>query len=194
MYKAKIDSHKYLAILEPRHAEELYTLIDNSRERIGQWLAFPSKTNQVQDIHSFIQSSLKRLAENNGYWAGVWYKDEIAGSIGFLYIDWEARKTEIGYWLGNAFTGKGLAAKSVTQMIEHAFNDLDLRKVEINAASKNFKSRSIPERLGYTQEGVIRNYEYLNNEFHDRVIYGLLKEEWKNQKSHEVSEPNHDQT
>ncbi|MEK3808106.1 GNAT family protein [Bacillus sp. FSL H8-0547] len=194
MFKAKINSQTYLAILEPRHADELYALIDNSRESIGQWLAFPSQTNQVQDTHSFIQSSLKRLSENNGYWAGIWYKDEIAGSIGFLYLDWEARKTEIGYWLGDEFTGKGLAIKSVTQLIEHAFSDLNLRKVEINAASKNLKSRSIPERLGFTQEGVIRSYEYLNEEFHDRVTYGLLKEEWKNRKSHVVSEPNHDQT
>lgn len=186
MYKAKIDSQTYLAILEPRHADELYALIDKSRERIGQWLAFPSQTNQVEDTHSFIEKSLKRLAENNGYWAGIWYKNEIAGSIGFLYIDWEAKKTEIGYWLGNEFTGKGLAAKSVKQFIGHAFNDLDLRKVEINAASRNVKSRSIPERLGFTQEGVIRSYEYLNEEYHDRVIYGLLKEEWKDWKSHEV--------
>lgn len=121
---------------------------------------------------------MKRLSENNGYWAGIWYKGEIAGSIGFLYIDWDARKTEIGYWLGDEFVGKGLVTKSVKQFIVHSFNDLDLKKIEINVASNNLKSRVIPEQLGFRQEGIIRNYEYLNEEFHDRVIYGLLKEEW----------------
>ena len=71
-----------------------------------------------------------------------------------------------------------MATKAVKQFIDHAFNDLDLRKVEINVASSNFKSRAIPERLGFTEEGTIRNYEFLNGEYHDRVIYGMLKEEW----------------
>ncbi|WP_147805192.1 GNAT family N-acetyltransferase [Alkalicoccus halolimnae] len=178
MYKATIDSETHLAILEPRHAKELYQVIDDSRETIGEWLSFPSHTNKVDDTAAFIKKSLKRLAENNGYWAGIWHNGRIAGSIGFLYIDWSAKKTEIGYWLGDEFTGKGLAAKALSQFIDHSFNDLGLRKIEVNTASKNLRSRTIPEKLGFTQEGTIRNYEYLNGEYHDRVIYGLLKEEW----------------
>ncbi|WP_249872641.1 GNAT family N-acetyltransferase [Oceanobacillus saliphilus] len=179
MYKVNIDSKNHLSILEPRHAKELYQVIDRSRENLGKWLSFPEKTNKVEDSVAFIEKSLIRLSENNGYWAGIWHNGSIAGSIGFLYIDWIARKTEIGYWLGDSFTGKGLVTKAVKQFIDHSFNDLDLRKVEINVASKNLKSRVIPERFGFTQEGTIRNYEYVNGEYQDRVIYGLLKEEWK---------------
>ena len=182
MYKAVIDSENYLAILEPRHAKELYQVIDKSRESIGRWLTFPKRTNKVEDSAIFIEKSLKRLSENNGYWAGIWHNQTIAGSIGFLYIDWSARKTEIGYWLGDSYKGKGLATKAVKQFIDHSFNDLNLKKVEINVASNNLKSRAIPERLGFKEEGAIRNYEYLNGEYHDRVIYGLLKEEWDCQK------------
>ncbi|WP_412734057.1 GNAT family N-acetyltransferase [Halalkalibacterium halodurans] len=102
----------------------------------------------------------------------------IAGSIGYLFMDWNARKTEIGYWLGDDYVGEGLATLACKQLIDHAFNDLGLRKVEINVATKNSKSKAIPEKLGFKQEGILRNYEYLNGEYHDRVIYGLLKEEW----------------
>lgn len=179
MYKAIIDKENYISILEPRHAEELYHLIDGSRENIGEWLSFPMKTNKVEDSKLFIEKSLKRLSENNGYWAGIWHNGNIVGSIGFLFIDWNARKTEIGYWLGDNYVGKGLATLACKQLIDHAFNDLNLRKVEINVATKNSKSKAIPERLGFKQEGIIRNYEYLNGEYHDRVIYGLLKEEWE---------------
>lgn len=178
MYKAYIDSENYLSILEPRHAMELYQVIDDSRESIGRWLSFPNKTDKVEDSVIFIEKSLKRLSENNGYWAGIWHNDHIVGSVGFLYIDWNARKTEIGYWLGEKFTGKGFATKAVKHFIDHAFNDLDLRKIEMNVATNNFKSRAIPERLGFRQEGIIRNYQYLNGAYQDRVIYGLLKDEW----------------
>ncbi|CQR47528.1 Putative ribosomal N-acetyltransferase YdaF [Paraliobacillus sp. PM-2] len=176
MYKAMIDSENYIAILEPRHAKELYQVIDESRESIGKWLFFPKKTNKIEDSVTFIEKSLKRLSQNNGYWAGIWHNGKLAGSIGFLYIDWSARRTEIGYWLGDNYKGKGLATKSVKYFIEHAFNDLDLKKIEINVATNNMKSRAIPERLGLKEEGIIRNYEFLNGEYQDRVIYGLLKE------------------
>lgn len=179
MYKAEIDKDLYLAILEPRHAQELFQLIDSSRDHISKWLTFPNKTNSVEDSLAFIEKSLRRLSDNNGYWAGIWYKGQLAGSIGFLYIDWGARKTEIGYWLGDEYLGKGLATQAAKVFINHSFKELDLRKVEINVASENVTSRAIPERLGFTKEGSIRNYEKVNSDYHDRIIYGLLKDEWK---------------
>ncbi|MNJ66880.1 putative ribosomal N-acetyltransferase YdaF [compost metagenome] len=103
----------------------------------------------------------------------------MAGSIGFLYMDWNARKSEIGYWLGDEYIGMGLATKATKLLINHSFEELGLRKVEINVARENLKSKAIPERLGFTAEGTIRNYEYLNGEYHDRIIYGLLQDEWK---------------
>ncbi len=179
LYKAVIDSNTYIAILEPRHADELFALIDGSRESIGMWLSFPSFTNEVQDTRIFIEKSLKRLASNDGYWAGIWYKGQIAGSIGFLYLDWGNKKTEIGYWLGEKFEGLGLATKACALLIDHAFTDLGLHKVEIKMATKNEKSKAIPERLGFKREGMIRDYELLYGKYHDRVIYGLLEDEWK---------------
>ncbi|MCM3392718.1 GNAT family N-acetyltransferase [Cytobacillus oceanisediminis] len=81
--------------------------------------------------------------------------------------------------MGDRFSGKGLATKAVRQLIDHSFNELDLRKVEIGVATNNLKSRAIPERLGFTQECIIRNYESLNGEYYGRIIYNLLKEEWQ---------------
>ncbi|WP_240480102.1 GNAT family N-acetyltransferase [Paenibacillus fonticola] len=77
------------------------------------------------------------------------------------------------------YIGMGLATKATKLLINHSFEELGLRKVEINVARENLKSKAIPERLGFTAEGTIRNYEYLNGEYHDRIIYGLLQDEWK---------------
>ncbi|MEK3886255.1 GNAT family N-acetyltransferase [Bacillus sp. FSL K6-3431] len=178
MFKAAIDSNSYLSILETRHAEELFNLIDGSRDSIGKWLSFPHHTTEVQNTRDFIERSLNRLASNNGYWAGIWHKEKIAGSIGYLYIDWKTKKTEIGYWLGRNFEGNGLATKACEILIQHAFSDLQLNKVEINVATNNIKSKAIPERLGFTNEGIIRNYEMINGEYLNRIVFGLLKDEW----------------
>ncbi|WP_019639735.1 hypothetical protein [Paenibacillus fonticola] len=56
MYRAAIDEENYLAVLEPRHATELYQLIDGSRENISRWLAFPKMTNRVEDTLKFIEN------------------------------------------------------------------------------------------------------------------------------------------
>lgn len=69
----------------------------------------------------------------------------------------------------------------VTQaLIDHAFTDLDFNRVEIRAAFENTKSRSIPERLGFKQEGQIRQAEWLYDHYVDHVIYGMLASDWDN--------------
>ena len=178
MFKACIDNSSYISILEQRHAEELFSLIDESRESIGKWLSFPNFTTEVQDTRNFIEKSLNRFVSNNGYWAGIWNKGKIAGSIGYLYVDWNNKKTEIGYWLGKDFEGYGLATNACKLFIQHAFNDLLLNRVEINVATNNIKSKAIPERLGFKEEGIIRNYEIINGVYIDRIVFGLLKDEW----------------
>ncbi|WP_127529431.1 GNAT family N-acetyltransferase [Paenibacillus kobensis] len=182
MYRAEIDDQTYLSLLEERHSQALFDLIDSSRESIRKWLEFPDKTNTVDDTKAFIKRSLNRFANNDGYWAAIWHQGQMVGSIGFLWMDWDAKRTEIGYWLGSSFEGKGIMTKVCSTFIAHAFYDLRLRKIEIGAATQNTRSRAIPERLGFTQEGIIRNYEELHGEYMDRVIYGLLQEEWLSQR------------
>lgn len=64
-------------------------------------------------------------------------------------------------------------------LTDYAFTELKLNKVEIRAAAENQKSRSIPERLGYKEEGTIRQAEWLYDHYVDHVVYGMLAEEWK---------------
>lgn len=61
-----------------------------------------------------------------------------------------------------------------------SFSHLKLNKVEIRAAIENKKSRSIPERLGFVNEGSIRQAEWLYDHFVDQIVYGILAIEWNN--------------
>jgi ribosomal-protein-serine acetyltransferase len=57
---------------------------------------------------------------------------------------------------------------------------LKLNRVEINCGVENKKSRKIPEKLGFREEGVIRQAKWLHDHFYDLVIYGMLADEWQN--------------
>ena len=68
--------------------------------------------------------------------------------------------------------------KACREFVDYAFNTLELNRVEIRCAEDNLKSRAIPERLGFTKEGIIRDGELLNHGYVDSVVYGILKREW----------------
>lgn len=179
MFAYKIDDHSYLSLLEIQDAGKLYDLINRNREHIGEWLKFPSMTLKVEDSQAFIERTRISYAKEEGYWLGIWNEDQLVGSIGYLYVDKENKKTEIGYWLGKEYEGRGLITKSVKALINHAFDNYKLNKIEIGAATENRRSRAIPEKLGFKQEGELRDYEYIQGRNLNRIIYGLKASEWR---------------
>jgi ribosomal-protein-serine acetyltransferase len=64
-------------------------------------------------------------------------------------------------------------------LLDSPFSELDLNRVEIQCAEQNRKSRAIPERLGFVQEGVIRQAEWIQGHFNDHVVYSMLRDEWR---------------
>ncbi|GAK49638.1 ribosomal-protein-serine N-acetyltransferase [Candidatus Moduliflexus flocculans] len=69
--------------------------------------------------------------------------------------------------------------RCVKAMINIGIQELGLKKIEIFCAEGNHRSRAIPERLGFMQEGVIRRAFDLYGECVNLAVYGLLVEEWK---------------
>jgi ribosomal-protein-serine acetyltransferase len=110
----------------------------------------------VEHTKTFIESALKGFAENNGMNCGIYYQGRMAGCIGLHGYDWSNKKTSIGYWLGAEYQGKGIMTSTCKAIIDYIFNELKLNRVEIRAAVSNAKSRAIPERLGFVQEGIVR--------------------------------------
>ena len=94
-------------------------------------------------------------------------------------MSWEKRRAEIGYWLDKDLQGRGIITRAARALTTYAITELGLNKVEIHAAAGNTASRAVPERLGFTQEGIIRQSEWLNGQAHDLVVYGMVAGEWQ---------------
>jgi hypothetical protein len=96
----------------------------------------------------------------------------------FHGVSWQHRSTSIGYWLAESAQGRGIMTRTVRTLVDHAFGEWRLHRVEIRAAVGNRRSRAIPERLGFTEEGVAREAELIGDRYLDQVIYSVLAGRW----------------
>ncbi|EZS77642.1 GNAT family N-acetyltransferase, partial [Staphylococcus aureus] len=72
----------------------------------------------------------------------------------------------------------GIMTQAVEALIKYCFDEIDLNRIEISVAVNNEKSQAIPERLGFTREGMLRDNELLNGIYSSSYIYSLLKSEF----------------
>lgn len=175
MFSYRVDTHSELRMLEERHAELVFALVEQNRERHPE---IPQLCS-LEDTRMYIKRDLALFAENKGLGIGIWYQGNLAGAVRYHEINWTSKSTELGYWLGVAFEGKGLVTRACQVMIDHAFNELGLNRVVISCAPENQRSRAIAEKLGFTQEGILRQSDWLKDGFVDQVVYGILASEWR---------------
>lgn len=178
MFTREIDENIVLKLLDLQDAEALFQLTDDSREHLREWLGWVDKTTIVDDSHAYIEHILHDYREGKGLTAGVFYQDKLVGIAGFNNFDWTNKVGYIGYWLGEGFQGRGIMTQATQSLVDYAFYQIKLNRVDIRAAYENKKSRSIPERLGFTREGQLRQAEWLYDHYVDHVVYGMLATEW----------------
>lgn len=183
MFLHKIDENLALKLIDERDADSLFSLTEASREYLREWLPWLDATTRVEDTRNFIQFSQKGYIENKCMNTVIMYEGKPVGVAGFNSINWANKTVYIGYWLGQPYQGKGIVTKVVKTLTDYAFQQLNMNKVEIRAAVENRKSRSIPERLNFVNEGTIRQAEWLYGHYVDHVVYGILADEWKSNKS-----------
>jgi ribosomal-protein-serine acetyltransferase len=177
-FRLRIEDDIELRLLEQRHSEELFDLIERNREKLSKWFLWAAKQGPIEDTRRFITESLEKRADGQGYQAGIWVAGSLAGAIGYAGLDKEGNWAAIGYWLDADHEGKGIATKACRAVVDEAFRQLGLRSVEIRAAADNQRSRRVAERLGFKKEAVTRRSDRLPHGYADTVIYGLLACEW----------------
>nr|WP_259545613.1 GNAT family protein [Heyndrickxia oleronia] len=180
MFIHKINDDLALKLIELKDSNRVFELTDTSRNYLREWLPWLDTTTKLEDTIGFINMCLKGFSENRSINTVILFKGNIVGVAGFNNINWSNKTAQIGYWLGEEYQGYGIMTRVAEALTEYAFKELALNKVEIRVAVGNKKSRSIPERLGFINEGCIRQAEWLYDHYVDHVVYGILSEEWTN--------------
>lgn len=179
MFYREINKDIKVSLSVPKYADELFKLTDKNREYLRQWLPWIDYNQKSGDTKDFIKMQLSKFHKEEALNATIFYKNSIAGVVGFNVIDQRNGIGYVGYWLGEEYTGKGIMTLAVKDLIKLGFEFYDIKKADIRCATVNKKSIAIPERLGFQKEGVIRKAEKVYENQYDHVVYGMLKSEFQ---------------
>jgi ribosomal-protein-serine acetyltransferase len=177
MLRYPLDEDRYLRLTEEADAEEMYAVVDANREFLARWMPWAA-AQTLETTREYIRISRRQFAENQGLQLVIVEHDQIVGGLGFHKIDWVNRWTSIGYWIAEASQGRGTVTRAVRALTNHALTVWRLNRVEIQAGVENERSRAIPERLGFRQEGVLRQAERVGDRYVDHAVYAMLAEDW----------------
>ena len=170
-----------LELTAPKHAGELFQAVDNNREHLSRYLPWVGNMQSVKDFDNYINNCEVQYREKTDISFVIISNGKLAGRIGLHHINQQNKAGAIGYWLSKKFEGQGIILQSCKAIIQFGFDQLGLHRIEIKAAVDNMKSQAVPRKLGFTQEGILRQAELVNNQFLDIVLYSMLQQEWQQQ-------------
>lgn len=102
--------------------------------------------------------------------------DELAGVVGItMRVDVYRKAPLIGYWLGEAYWGRGIMTQAVRLVVGYAFANLDITRLQAGIFSTNPASMRVLEKAGFVKEGIARSAIFKNGMVLDEHCYGLVK-------------------
>ena len=179
MFFRNLNNEIKLSLSIPQYAEKLFMLTDKNRDFLKQWLPWLDTVTKPSDTKDFIEAQLLRFQQGEALHVTIFYQDKIAGVLGYNHIDQVNGIGYAGYWLAQEFNGKGIMTESVKDLVYLGLEYYSLNRIDIRCAVNNHKSRAIPERLGFQQEGIIRRAEKVYGKHLNHVVYGWLKQNSK---------------
>ena len=179
MFTCRVNPDLELRQLELPDTADLFALMDRHRAYYGLWLPVSEVFETREAAESFVSFSLMRHEGNGAFDAGVWCRGHLGGVVSLHTINWEKRRSDIGYWLGLEFQGHGWMTAAVRAVVDHAFNEYGLKRLTIYCAVNNVKSRAISERLGFKLERIVPQREQINGGCVDQAVYGMWDYRWR---------------
>jgi RimJ/RimL family protein N-acetyltransferase len=160
---------------------DLHDLLEiHASEEVARYLPFGAWAGMA-DAKAWYQRTLARHGEGSAIQFVMHHREEdrVVGTVLLFHFEEESRRAEIGYVLGRKHWGQGFAQEGLSSLLEFAFGELGLRRLEAEIDPRNTASGKVLRRLGFTQEGLLRQRWSLKGEISDSSLYGLLRHEWE---------------
>jgi RimJ/RimL family protein N-acetyltransferase len=178
MFTVPLDDHARLRPLEPWQAPEFLEHIDRARPLVDPWIPWASLTTDLPSARSTLQRYADLSSSDSGRIYGIWLDGVLVGGVMFTRFDASSGVCEIGCWLEEAGQGRGLVTRACRALIDWAFTERGMSRVEWWVAAGNTRSIASARRLGMTRDGVLRQRYPHRGVRHDSEVWSVLAQEW----------------
>lgn len=164
--------------LEETDVDSLFAIFSDT-ETMRYWSCPPYKepaeaAKLLAEIHKHFQQ--KTLFQ----WGIALVTDnKIIGTSTIFNLDAKNRRAEIGYVLNRQFWGKGFVNEALNSLLNFAFSEMNLHRIEADVDPRNAASIRVLERLGFQKEGYLRERWLVGDGIQDTLFYGLLRSDWE---------------
>lgn len=168
--------------LSPLQQSDFDQLVNFAIEEPNLWEYSLVSANSPDRMQSYIKKALEGKIEKVAYPFIIFDKkiEKFAGSTRFYDFQENHLTTQLGYtWIGEKFQGTGLNKNCKFLMLQFAFEELQLERVEFRADNNNLKSIAAMKSIGCSVEGVLRQNCKAQVGRRDSIILSILKEEWR---------------
>ncbi len=167
--------------LNPLHHHDIDKLIAFSEKQPDLWKYSLQPANGLENLKTYIDFALQGRKQETSYAFIVFDKSsqKIAGSTRFYDFQKNHNNVQLGYtWYGKEFQGTGLNKQCKLLMLEFAFENLGVNRVEFRADANNERSIAAMKSIGCTVEGVLRSNCAALDGRRDSIVLSILKDEW----------------
>lgn len=167
--------------LRPVRDEDLDDLVAAADdEAIARWTDLPHPYEREHGAH-FIALASEEARMDKSYHLAIatLSEDRLVGMAALSNVDLESHNAEVGIWLGRETWGEGVALEAFDLLLEIAFDRLELTKLYGIVLEGNEASIDLFKRYGFHEEGRLRWHTRRDDEWMDKIFFGLLREEWE---------------
>ncbi len=167
-----------LRFMDERDIDALYAVY--SDPVVARYLSRPPQTERAQ-AEKMMVNVLAGYANGSGVNFGVVRRDDgvLMGNCMFFGFHDESRRAEIGYSMARAYWGQGYMNEALIALIDYGFGPLGLNRLEADIDPRNENSAKSLKRLGFQEEGVLKERWIVAGEVSDTAYYGLLARDWR---------------
>ncbi len=135
----------------------------------------------ISEAQELIDRDLKAMATSDYLRLALVLKDKqkLIGHCSIFNISQQSRRAELGYGMGYDSWGQGYMHEALSRVVAFAFDELGLNRLEADIDPRNLHSQRSLERLGFQQEGFLRERWIVGDEVSDTALFGLLCREWR---------------
>jgi RimJ/RimL family protein N-acetyltransferase len=179
MFSYAIDDHLALTLPRPAaDAQEMFTLIDDNRADLTQWLRFVPRLKVVADEQRILTTMLQAYGNGDALTTIIRLDGRAVGMIGYNHFYASTHSADIGYWLAPAARGQNIMHRALAAMLTIGFQEYDLHKAEVVVLKENEPSNQVALHAGFHLDGRLRAAEYIRGKYRDGNLYSLLQPEW----------------